>query len=111
MMSKDFAAEVGEFIIVGLFVLGLLTVVGVVGFQVYIFLHDGVWHWLTVADVMVLAGKDPQTILNPSQHWEWVGVGRVVNWLFYTKSVVFLVVGLLAAGYGLIGAIIAAGTR
>lgn len=76
--------------------LGFAAIGALLLYQGYIFLADGVWHWFTVAEIMTKLGHDPTTLVDPTQTWEWVGIGKAANWIMYSAYVV--TVALILAG-------------
>ncbi|MCT8971228.1 hypothetical protein [Microbaculum marinisediminis] len=76
--------------------LGALTAIGIIGLQCFYFLADGQWYWMAIADLMALAGYNPLELIDPLQTWEWVGIGKVINWSFYTApaSLIAFVAGV-----------------
>ncbi|MEX2167091.1 MAG: hypothetical protein WD852_08750 [Methyloceanibacter sp.] len=99
----DIDERIGGLLIVTAVVLGAGSIFGLIALQIYTFLADGVWHMLTLADLAFKMGYDPISIVDPHQTWEWVGVGRILSWAFYTASAA---VGIIAVCFliGLIGA-------
>lgn len=77
---------------------------GLLAIQVYDFLAYGSWHAPTVSDLMLRAGQSADTILDPNAHWDWAGVGKVMNWLVYSTPAftVTMIFGCLIMGLGLL---------
>jgi hypothetical protein len=79
-VNEDFGS-----ILIGLAALfGLGSLGGLIAFQVYTFLADGVWHWFTLAELVKAFGHDPSGFIDPFAAWSWVGVGKIVNEIFYS---------------------------
>ena len=70
----------------------------------YIFASYGYWKWITLADLVIFFGFDPRFIIDPRHQWEWIGIGKAMNWAFYSLSVfvhIAIVWILFAAPYRL----------
>ena len=70
--------------------LGFAAIAAIVSFQVYDFLAYGSWHWFTVAELLARAGYNPAATVDPNATWSWVGIGKAVNWAFYTAPAVLI---------------------
>jgi hypothetical protein len=92
------ATDIGEALV---FVGGLIEMasVGTIVWQVYTFLSDGTWHWITLADLVVRSGNAPQWLISPPEQWQWVGIGKFVNWAFYSAAASGIGLAIGAAMY------------
>jgi hypothetical protein len=99
-MRKDF----GWFLFGIGILLGFAALLAIVGFQTYTFLTDGSFkYWLTIADLFDALGYGQKLThrLDPTASWTWVGVGKLVNWIFYSAPaltvalIVSFIIGLI----------------
>ena len=99
-MRKDF----GWFLFGNGILLGFAALLAIVGFQTYTFLTDGSFkYWLTIADLFDALGYEQKLThrLDPTASWTWVGVGKLVNWIFYSAPaltvalIVSFIIGLI----------------
>jgi hypothetical protein len=79
--------------VIGIAVLfGFASIAAIVGLQIYDFLLYGSWRWLNVAELLVKAGYDPTAFVDPSASWDWVGVGKIVKWTFYSAPAALIAI-------------------